>query len=654
MEAGTVAKIVVEEVVTKFGIPNKIYSDQGRQFESELFKEMCKLLQIEKTRTTAYHPQSDGMVERFNRTLASMISMFVDENHSDWDELLPYMTMAYRATENETTGMSPNILMLGRETTTPLDIAFEMPAAIKAIPANQWVWELQDKMERAHTFVREQTGRSISRQKKYHDRKLVFDNIQAGDSVYVLFPVRLVGCSRKWTSFWRGPYKVSKTLSDVLYEVNCGRNGALEPIHIERLMKAADQILPGEDSGEVLADSDIENIEEEESESEDQEDRADQGGRPRRVVRKPAWLTDYVCSLSRSKMGDREPRPKTKMTPRKHKQPGFICDLCKVHIGTIEAYKKHLTQCLEARVYCETCGKTFAKQRFFNQHMSRFHSRKTEKSEESTELKASSTSQMSCCIENDIEEAVSDKKEDSDSDDSSLDKDPEIYLDEEQVDMGSEDSRNVKDIQSGRMFRKRTTPLPVWAPVKLKNERKSTLSLDQEYECKKLREHGVKIGSGIQVKENEQSGKKAVSTGEMEVVNSKAKGTLDIEPHTEKDPDSKTRKDCNNNEPKGVSQEDNIGLGKVPSMELEFAVRGRETMVQTVTVSKAGEELFTSTSRNTGPRFGDLNCTFEDLFGPAKVNLQDINIETGKGCLKIKIDSWFSDFAFYLDNQLEQ
>ena len=105
MEAGTVAKIVVEEVVTKFGIPNKIHSDQGRQFESELFKEMCKLLQIEKTRTTAYHPQSDGMVERFNRTLASMISMFVDENHSDWDELLPYMTMAYRATEDETTGI---------------------------------------------------------------------------------------------------------------------------------------------------------------------------------------------------------------------------------------------------------------------------------------------------------------------------------------------------------------------------------------------------------------------------------------------------------------------------------------------------------------------------------------------------------------------
>ena len=133
-ESATVAKLLVNEVVSRFGVPNKIHSDQGRQFESVLFKEMCQLLQIEKTRTTAYHPQSNGMVERFNRTLASMVGVFVNEHHSDWDELLPYLTMAYRSTEHETTGMSPNLLMLGRETTTPLDLAFEMPPAIKAIP----------------------------------------------------------------------------------------------------------------------------------------------------------------------------------------------------------------------------------------------------------------------------------------------------------------------------------------------------------------------------------------------------------------------------------------------------------------------------------------------------------------------------------------
>ena len=111
--------------------------------------------------------------------------------------------------------------------------------------------------------------------------------------------------------------------------------------------------------------------------------------------------------------------------------------------------------------------------------------------------------------------------------------------------------------------------------------------------------------------------------------------------HGEKDTvilESKDRKDCNNNEPKSEVRVDNVGKGKVSSMELLFSVKEAETMVQTVSVSRDGEELFTSTSRNTGPRFGDLKCTFEDLFGPGEVKLQEINVETRKGCLKINID----------------
>ena len=84
MEASTVAKILVEEVIARYGVPNSIHSDQGSQFEASLFSQMCELLQIGKTRTTPYHPKSDGMVERFNKTLASMLRMFVDENQRDW------------------------------------------------------------------------------------------------------------------------------------------------------------------------------------------------------------------------------------------------------------------------------------------------------------------------------------------------------------------------------------------------------------------------------------------------------------------------------------------------------------------------------------------------------------------------------------------
>ena len=175
MEACTVAKTLVENVLCMFGIPQKIHSDQGRQFESNLFQEICKLLGIEKTRTTPYHPESDGMVERFNRTLATMLSAFVSSNHKDWDEQLPYVMMAYRSAEHETTGMSPNMLMFGREVATPLDLMYEMPPMNKPIPNNQWVWELQDRIETAHATVRKYTQQSMRRQKQLHDSRTAYE-----------------------------------------------------------------------------------------------------------------------------------------------------------------------------------------------------------------------------------------------------------------------------------------------------------------------------------------------------------------------------------------------------------------------------------------------------------------------------------------------
>lgn len=147
MEAKACAKILVEEVIALFGVPNKIHSDQGRQFESRLFAEMCEIPQIEKTRTTPYHPQSDGMVERFNRTLCTMLSTLIGKNQRNWDTLLPYVMMAYRSSAHETVGMSPNVVMLGRETTTPLDIQFEMPLHMKKTCENDWVWELKENLE---------------------------------------------------------------------------------------------------------------------------------------------------------------------------------------------------------------------------------------------------------------------------------------------------------------------------------------------------------------------------------------------------------------------------------------------------------------------------------------------------------------------------
>ena len=381
MEASTVAEIMVKEFIARYGIPSKIHSDQGRQFVSKLFKEMCRLLQIEKTRTTPYHPESDGMVERFNRTLCTMLSAFVDENHRNWDKQLPLVMMAYRAAEHETTGMSPNRLMLGRETTTPLEIMYDMPPSVKSIPENQYVWELQEAMESAHKFVRTHTGRAILRQKKFHDSSLSYETYVEGDKVYVLFPVKKPGHSPKFTWYWKGPFEVKRKLCDVLYEVDCGRAGALQIIHTERMSKVKSQILWGE---EILVPAEIAD---EEADVEEQEpgrtpsvDQSEEEEETRyttrgRRVRKPEWYKDFVSSLFRC---DHQLMVNTKTTPRKPMaESKVICPVCKKDIPEGQTFEQHVVGCAKTKVnqlsQCEICKTTFIKDEYRRRHMRREH-----------------------------------------------------------------------------------------------------------------------------------------------------------------------------------------------------------------------------------------------------------------------------------------
>ena len=110
--AQTIADKLVTEVKCGFGVPYRIHSDQGREFESDLLREMCSLHSLAKTRTTSYRPQSEGMVERYNRTLATMLSMFFDEKRTNWNAHLPYVLMTYRASVHESTKCTPNLLTI--------------------------------------------------------------------------------------------------------------------------------------------------------------------------------------------------------------------------------------------------------------------------------------------------------------------------------------------------------------------------------------------------------------------------------------------------------------------------------------------------------------------------------------------------------------
>ena len=131
-EATTVARLLVNEFICRFGVPEQLLTDQGRNFESTLIEQICQLLGIRKMRTTPYHPQSDGMVERFNRTLLSMLSVAVEESEGDWDLKIPTIMFAYRSSVHESTGESPFCLMFGREAPLPVDVMYSWQETMKA------------------------------------------------------------------------------------------------------------------------------------------------------------------------------------------------------------------------------------------------------------------------------------------------------------------------------------------------------------------------------------------------------------------------------------------------------------------------------------------------------------------------------------------
>ncbi|KAJ0050423.1 hypothetical protein NL108_003631 [Boleophthalmus pectinirostris] len=169
-EAETVADTLVEGMFSRFGVAEVIHSDQGRNFESAVFAAMCERMGMQKTRTTPLHPQSDGLVERFNRTLAKQLAIITAEHQRDWDMHLPLVLLAYRSSVQDSTLCTPAGLMVGRELRTPAEMLFGRPPDTPATPPGpEYARRLQDRIETAHTFARDQLQKAGIRQKRNYD-----------------------------------------------------------------------------------------------------------------------------------------------------------------------------------------------------------------------------------------------------------------------------------------------------------------------------------------------------------------------------------------------------------------------------------------------------------------------------------------------------
>ena len=123
----TVARVLVEELVPFFGVPEALLSDRGTNLLSHLMKDVCKMLGMTKLNTTAYHPECDGMVERFNRTLKAMLRKHAAQFGKQWDQYLSSVLWAYRNTPHDSTGEKPSFLLFGWDLRGPTEAAFMKP-----------------------------------------------------------------------------------------------------------------------------------------------------------------------------------------------------------------------------------------------------------------------------------------------------------------------------------------------------------------------------------------------------------------------------------------------------------------------------------------------------------------------------------------------
>lgn len=243
-EATTVAEVLVREFICRFGVPLYIHSDQGRNFESAVFAEVCKLLGINKTRTTPLHPQSDGMVEWFNRTLEAQLSKLVDDHQRNWDQLVHLMLMAYRTAIHETTGCTPARLMLARDLRLPIDLLYGHPEEEPVEPGARYALELQKKMEAVHHFARGRLQLMGDQMKQHYDAHQHGERLKECTPVWLYNPQRKKGITPKLMRHWQGPFVVTKCINDLVYHIQLRPKAKPKVVHRNRLWKYSGTNVP--------------------------------------------------------------------------------------------------------------------------------------------------------------------------------------------------------------------------------------------------------------------------------------------------------------------------------------------------------------------------------------------------------------------------
>lgn len=227
--AEPVAKFLLENIICRHGAPKTILTDRGRVFQSEVIRNLLKSMGIVSSFTTAYRPQTNGLTERLNKTLAEMLSAFTNDQQKDWDEFLPQVTFAYNTTKQGSLGETPYFLVHGREAKLPSEIMMTLE--------DEGAWSKErERLDEARKVALERLETRQKKEAKRYDESRRDVTFKPGDLVRVHTPTRKIGKSTKLLPQYHGPYKVIKQVGPVNYEIEKGR-GKKDVVHVARMSK---------------------------------------------------------------------------------------------------------------------------------------------------------------------------------------------------------------------------------------------------------------------------------------------------------------------------------------------------------------------------------------------------------------------------------
>ena len=230
-DAATTSKLLLQKWFARHGTPTRMQSDNAPNFTAAVSAEFMKAAQVTKVTSTAGHPRTQGLVERQNRTLLTLLRVFCSRRMRDWDQYLDEVMGAYNSTRHATTGFSPYMLTRGMEKAIPLTFLYPEFATQSFESHEAYVEHVLARQQEIHDLVRRNTHQAQQRQKLKYDRAIRAKAYEVGEPVWVFCRYIPQKGSPKLMRAWRGPHKVARVLQEGrVYILDTGQK-----VHFERL-----------------------------------------------------------------------------------------------------------------------------------------------------------------------------------------------------------------------------------------------------------------------------------------------------------------------------------------------------------------------------------------------------------------------------------